>query len=515
MAIEKDPPKEAMPLSTVQSAFLALLRIAIGWHFAYEGLSKVLDPGWSSAAYLESASWVGSGMFHWMASDPAILRVVDLLNAWGLLLVGAGLMAGLLTRLAACGGVALLALYYMAHPALFTSPAEPVEGHYLIVNKNLVELFALVVVAVMPAARLGLDGFLGSLLARRRLAVQPAESESAAARRQPLARRQLLAGLVGLPFLGAFVMAVLKKRGYLSAEESQLATRVDAVSAPSMKSLTFETLDDLKGKLPTAKINQVELSRVMIGGNLMNGFAHARDLIYVSKLIKAYHQDWRIFETLRIAEACGINAIVTNPILAPQIVEYWEKHGGKIQFVAQCKGKNRQEFLDTVKYSLDQGACAAYVQGAAADDYVRQGHFDWIAEGLEMIRAGKIPAGIGGHYITTIRGCVEKGFEPDFWMKTLHHLQYWSSRTDDQHDNVWCEDPQETIEFMESLPQPWIAFKVLAAGALHPRDGFRYAFENGADFICVGMYDFQVVEDCNIALDVLNAKLQRQRIWRA
>ncbi|MDI9444877.1 MAG: hypothetical protein QM844_11990, partial [Planctomycetota bacterium] len=270
-----------------------------------------------------------------------------------------------------------------------------------------------------------------------------------------------------------------------------------------------------KGKLPTAKINQVELSRVMIGGNLMNGFAHARDLIYVSKLIKAYHQDWRIFETLRIAEACGINAIVTNPILAPRIVEYWEKHGGKIQFVAQCKGKNRQEFLDTVKYSLDQGACAAYVQGAAADDYVRQGHFDWIAEALEMIRAGEIPAGIGGHYIETIRGCVENGFEPDFWMKTLHHLQYWSSRTDDQHDNVWCEDPQETIEFMESLPQPWIAFKVLAAGALRPRDGFRYAFENGADLICVGMYDFQVVEDCNIALDVLNAKLQRDRPWRA
>ncbi len=89
MTIEKAPPGGVLPLSTVQSAFLALLRIAIGWHFAYEGLSKVLDPGWSSAAYLESASWVGSGMFHWMASDPAILRVVDLLNAWGLLLVGA------------------------------------------------------------------------------------------------------------------------------------------------------------------------------------------------------------------------------------------------------------------------------------------------------------------------------------------------------------------------------------------------------------------------------------------
>jgi NAD(P)H-dependent flavin oxidoreductase YrpB (nitropropane dioxygenase family) len=55
---------------------------------------------------------------------------------------------------------------------------------------------------------------------------------------------------------------------------------------------------------------------------------------------------------------------------------------------------------------------------------------------------------------------------------------------------------------MKNLPQPWIAFKVLAAGSIHPKVGFKYAFENGADFVCVGMYDFQVVEDANFALNV-------------
>jgi hypothetical protein len=100
-------------------------------------------------------------------------------------------------------------------------------------------------------------------------------------------------------------------------------------------------------------------------------------------------------------------------------------------------------------------------------------------------------------------------------MKTLHHHRYWSARTDDQHDNLWCEDPEKTIAFMEKLTQPWIAFKVLAAGSVHPKDGFRYAFAGGADFICVGMYDFQVVEDVNIALDVLAAKLDRRRAWCA
>jgi NAD(P)H-dependent flavin oxidoreductase YrpB (nitropropane dioxygenase family) len=65
------------------------------------------------------------------------------------------------------------------------------------------------------------------------------------------------------------------------------------------------------------------------------------------------------------------------------------------------------------------------------------------------------------------------------------------------------------------VKKPWIAFKVLAAGAFHPRDGFRFAFENGADFINVGMFDFQVVEDVNTAIDVLSSLKNRTRPWHA
>ncbi len=68
---------------------------------------------------------------------------------------------------------------------------------------------------------------------------------------------------------------------------------------------------------------------------------------------------------------------------------------------------------------------------------------------------------------------------------------------------------------MQTVKKPWIAYKVLAAGAIHPRDGFKYAFANGADFCCVGMFDFQVREDAIIARDILAGDLPRERPWLA
>lgn len=83
------------------------------------------------------------------------------------------------------------------------------------------------------------------------------------------------------------------------------------------------------------------------------------------------------------------------------------------------------------------------------------------------------------------------------------------------HDNMFCLFPDKTIDFMKNKQKPWIAYKVLAGGAIYPNDGFKFAFDNGADFICVGMFDFQVVEDVNITIDVLSKVTNRERPWMA
>ena len=132
---------------------LAGLRMTIGWHFLYEGVAKWMQPGWSAGGYLEASRWLLADFFHWMASNPALLKVVSLLNIWGLILIGVALILGALTRVASLAGIALLLLYWLANPPLVgLGLTMPAEGHYLIINNNIVEILAL---AVLIACRRG------------------------------------------------------------------------------------------------------------------------------------------------------------------------------------------------------------------------------------------------------------------------------------------------------------------------------------------------------------------------
>ena len=131
-------------------------------------------------------------------------------------------------------------------------------------------------------------------------------------------------------------------------------------------------------------------------------------------------------------------------------------------------------------------------------------------------------AGVAAHELRTVKAIEKAGFAPDFYMKTLHDTNYWSARRPNQLkevidnygvDNYWCMDPKETIAYMSEVDRPWIAYKVLAAGAIDPRAGFQHAFENGADFAAVGMFDFQVAEDVTVANAVLKTTQNRERAW--
>jgi thiosulfate dehydrogenase [quinone] large subunit len=154
---------------------ITVLRIVVGWHFLYEGIAKLTAPSWSAVGYLKQARGPAAGLFRWLASQPNLLANADLITMWGLTIVGLLLMLGLFTRLASVAGIAFILRFYLANPPFvgyFYS--IPTEGSYLIVNKNLVELCALVVILMTGSGRFaGLDRILHRIFARRpRLATE-------------------------------------------------------------------------------------------------------------------------------------------------------------------------------------------------------------------------------------------------------------------------------------------------------------------------------------------------------
>jgi uncharacterized membrane protein YphA (DoxX/SURF4 family) len=494
-----------------------VLRILVGWHFLYEGISKLFIPGWSANVYLTGSKWIFAGVFHWLAASPTATSIVNLLNVWGLILIGLSLFAGLLVRWSSIAGAGLLLFYFVAYPPIPGYTFGNVsEGSYLWVNKTLIEFFILLAFVVVPA-----DFFYGFDRWIKRWKDEKAEVPIPVVKvaGTSFQRREVLRDLISIPFIGAFAYAAYKKRRWDSFEEKFVNGKPDAISGATTKSFQFASLSELKGVLPKGKIKDLDLSRMIMGGNLIGGWAHSRDLIYVSKLVKAYHSDERVINTLLMAEKCGINAIITNPKMGRIINKYWHETGEKMKFISDCASGG---FLEGIRKSNDSGAAAMYCQGGIADRLVIDGKIDEIVKGLDLIRSYGKPAGIGAHRIETIQACVKVGIKPDFWVKTLHEHNYWSAEVDTvriettdpgYRDNIFCFKPQETIDFMNQLEEPWIAFKVLAAGAIEPKNGFKYAFNSGADFICVGMYDFQLVEDTNITLDVLS-NVTRSRPWR-
>ncbi len=279
------------------------------------------------------------------------------------------------------------------------------------------------------------------------------------------------------------------------------------------------------GTLPKARLGKLQVSRMILGGNLLTHYTHSRDLQYVYSLAAHYNTDKKIMETLALAEANGINTVsMHNPEHPISVLRrYRKERGGKIQWII-CPTAPVQEDMGEyrrhVESLIKDGCEAIYLWGVHSDSLITQGKIDLINKAVELPKEYGVPSGVGGHSLDVVKTCEAKGIKADFYIKTFHHHNYPSAPKPEQlagpYNEVpgyWCRNPKETAEFMKTVQKPWFAFKVMAAGAIPPSNAFRYAFQNGADCILVGMFDYEIAEDVKLGVEALDRAKNRERPW--
>jgi len=278
-------------------------------------------------------------------------------------------------------------------------------------------------------------------------------------------------------------------------------------------------------KLARGKIGKLEVSRLILGGNLLTHYTHSRDLKYVYSLAAHYNTDEKIMETLAVAEANGITTVsMHNPPHPISVLRrYRKERGGKIQWIICPTAKptaDMAEYRQHVEDLIRDGCEAIYLWGVHADSLVAQGQMDLVAKAVELPKEFGVPSGVGGHSLEVVKACEKASVKADFYIKTFHHHSYPTAPKPEQlkepyneFPGYWCQNPQETAEVMKTVTKPWIAFKTMAAGAIPPDNAFRYAFQNGADFVLAGMFDYEVQDDVGHVNEALRRAKERARPW--
>jgi hypothetical protein len=259
--------------------------------------------------------------------------------------------------------------------------------------------------------------------------------------------------------------------------------------------------------LPLVPIGTVSVSKLVLGGNPFSGFSH--QTVNRDGEMRSYYTAGRIKETLRDAEALGINTFVgrTDRHIRRVLLEYWDD-GGAIQWFAQtCPEYGPPD--RSVAGAAAAGAVACYVHGGQMDHFLAQGRTQEVVKAIAAVReAGMIP-GVAGHDPRVFEWA-EEHLEVDFYLCSYYNPSRRDERA--QHDPEAPErfaaaDRVTMTKAIQGLSRPVIHYKVMAAGRNHPPEAFRFVARHlrPEDAVCVGAFtrdnphmlkeDLQLLED--------------------
>ncbi len=280
--------------------------------------------------------------------------------------------------------------------------------------------------------------------------------------------------------------------------------------------------------MPCGKLGNTEVSRLVLDGNPLVGNVLSRDLKYVRRLAQNYNTPECLQETLRLAEVNGINTVLGWGMAC---VEKYNRSGGKMRFIARLSPTlSPDKLTEAIQRNIDSGAIAHFTDPCETDELVRTKGIDPLAKVMEAAAGFDLPIGVGTWALPVVAACEERNLPLDFYVHSFHADGYPTARptppevreafiklTPGYFDNIWCANSDQVIEAFKSITKPWLASKVLAAGAIDSRRGLTYALEDGgADFAAVAMFDFLIAPNAETVKRIVpRADRNRTRPWRA
>jgi len=248
--------------------------------------------------------------------------------------------------------------------------------------------------------------------------------------------------------------------------------------------------------LPTMKIGDVEVTRLIVGSNPFTGKSHL-DAATDAEM-KGYFTEEQAFSMLRRCEEAGINAVQSRgsmPVMG--LIGRYRAAGGRLMWLATT-GKNLTTFDEELDEMMKYDPAAVCIHGELADDLYLTGRLDLLEGLLDKVRRKNVPAGICAHFPEVLAYAEEKGLKPDYYMASLYNL-FQPDRSHDVNptgERFEESDIPKMYEVIRQLSAPTIALKILGAGRrCHDQEQVRKVFQEAfanikpGDGVLVGMYD--------------------------
>ena len=441
------------------ATLVAILRIVIGWHFLYEGVWKLMQKGeWSCASYLTAAQGPLAPLFKWMSAQGWIVAMGDWAVQLGLVAIGLALVTGILARVAALFGIVLMAMFYCCQPPEpFATAFSGADGRFFVLERNAIEALGLLLIAVLPCWR----GFL----------------------------RTLLPGGIVLAVFGGCVWIQYRAGGF---------KKIEAVTSATVKVHEFTALAALKTPFAEkTKLGGVEISRLALGGDLIAGHSHARDLIWTDEFMRRYNSGATLPRTVRYCLHCGIDTAFVEPeFIAPMLAEAGRARAPRtpsreLKLFANCADAK------DAALAAQGGAKSVYLRPETTDALAKKGDGAGLKAAFAALRDTKLPVGVGAEDVATVKFCVENGIVPDYWVLAYHALDYPAATMETKCNSIWCADPVATAAYMKTRKEPWVAIRGLAGGAIDPAKAYKFAVDGGAAAVAIDLLDYRIVETVN------------------